>query len=351
MNDEKLKRWVTLGIAAAIAAAFLWFFGKYLLSCLLPFIIAYMISLAVRPAAAFISRRAGVGKRFVSAFIVLVLIFAIVLLLSYVSTVLVKEAASAAQAASEWLLRDDNALRRAIDSVADAASNIPIFEGLSEESIYGALSSVINSALTTVAACATSLVGKLPGFIFAVITTVGATFYLCTDKGQLAREAEALFGKDATRRLARVRAKLGGAVSSYFKGYFILMLVTLGELLLSFTILGIDGALFLSFVIALVDLLPVVGSGTVLIPWALVELFITGDTRLGVGLLVTVGVMFVVRRIAEPRVIGSTMGIHPLISLLAVYAGLVLFGIPGAIFFPVLVYFIKAYTAQKIPAD
>ena len=107
MNDEKLKRWVTLGIAAAIAAAFLWFFGKYLLSCLLPFIIAYMISLAVRPAAAFISRRAGVGKRFVSAFIVLVLIFAIVLLLSYVSTVLVKEAASAAQAASEWLLRDE----------------------------------------------------------------------------------------------------------------------------------------------------------------------------------------------------------------------------------------------------
>ena len=351
MSDLKLKRAALICVVAVTAASFLWLFGEYLLSCLAPFIIAYAVSLAVRPAAAFISRRAGVGHRFVSAFIVFALIALIFLFLSYMASLLLREAASAAAAASEWLSDDDNAIRRAVSSVSEFASGIPILSGLSEDAIYGALSSVVKDALSGVASYATSLIGRLPRTLFAVITTVVATFCLSADRGNVAKEAEAVFGKGALQKMRRIKARVNGALSSYFKGYFILMLVTLAELVVSFTVLGVDNVLFLALIIALVDLLPVVGSGTVLIPWALAEIFITGDTRLGVGLLVTVGVMFIVRRIAEPRVIGGAMGLHPLVSLLAVYAGLVLFGIPGAIFFPVIAYFIKAVATQKIPAE
>jgi len=92
---------------------------------------------------------------------------------------------------------------------------------------------------------------------------------------------------------------------------------------------------------AAVDLLPVFGVGTVLLPWSLFS-FVGGDVYRGVGLLVLFFVMYVVRQFAEPRILGSTIGVHPLFTLFAVFAGFSLFGIWGMVLFPLLLYGVKA---------
>lgn len=353
MDDAKLRRVVLTGAAAALGILLLWLVGKYLVVCLAPFIIAYLISLAVRPAASFISRRFGVGRRFVSVFIVIILIAAIFLIVSWLISVLLREAQDAASGLMKILSSEDNFLKRAIEGLDGIKEKIPFLSsaGASEkESAYGVVSSVLYDSLSGIASfaasAATSVIGKLPGVVFAVVSTVIATFYICTDKGAIGKELEEAAG-DFSKKIASFRRRLNRVLSSYLKGYLLMMLITFSELFLGFVVLGVKNALLIALTVAIIDLLPVLGSGAVLVPWALVELFITGNTDLGVGLLILVAVMYLIRQFAEPRVIGKMMGIHPLLSLAAAYVGFVTFGFVGVLVFPILACLIKGIANDK----
>ena len=114
------------------------------------------------------------------------------------------------------------------------------------------------------------------------------------------------------------------------------MVITFIELLIGLFILRIDYALLLSAVIALLDMLPIIGTGTVLVPWSIYE-FISGDLYIGVGLLILYLIITVFRNIIEPRIIGKQMGLHPLIALISVFIGLKLMGFIGIFLLPLTV--------------
>ena len=110
--------------------------------------------------------------------------------------------------------------------------------------------------------------------------------------------------------------------------------MTFAERAVGFSILGLPYALLSALVIALVDILPVFGTGTVLVPWS-VGAFFTGNTKLGLCLAALYGIITVIRQIAEPKILGSSVGMHPLATLLAMYIGLKLCGIGGLFLFPI----------------
>ena len=112
-----------------------------------------------------------------------------------------------------------------------------------------------------------------------------------------------------------------------------LMLVTLLILAAGFLVLGVDYALLFALGIALLDALPVFGSGLILIPWSMVR-FLQGDTFRGVGLLLVYGVAALTRTALEPRILGRQIGLDPLLTLAALYAGYRFLGIGGMILFP-----------------
>ena len=101
-------------------------------------------------------------------------------------------------------------------------------------------------------------------------------------------------------------------------------------------LLGVPYAFLFSLLLAAVDLLPLVGTGIVLIPWGVVSLLL-GRVRLGIGLLILYAVTAVVHQVLEPKLIGEGLGLHPLLSLFAMYGGLKLFGVWGMILAPLLV--------------
>lgn len=349
MNDVKLRGAVFALGTTVLAIFLLWLIGEYVLVCFLPFITAYLISLAVRPVASFVSRRFGVGRRFVSAFMVLILISAIFLFLSWLASLLIGEIEDVSKSVAEKLSHDDNVVKQTLDFFSSLREKIPFVGGTDDtvrDSLYDAASSFLQDSLSKLASfaasVATSLIGRLPRFVLGTVTAIISTFYLCTDKGALGKEAECFLGESVLERVRVLRARLNTALSSYFKSYLLLMLITFAELLLGFVILGIKNALLAALIVALIDLLPVLGSGAVMIPWALVELFITKNVKVGTGLLVMVAVMYLVRQFAEPRIVGGLMGIHPLLSLFAVYVGFVLFGFAGVLIFPILLYLVKA---------
>ena len=118
------------------------------------------------------------------------------------------------------------------------------------------------------------------------------------------------------------------------------MTITFFELYLGVSLLKIPAAPILALLVAVVDILPVLGTGTVLIPWGLV-LLILGNTFLGVGILVLYLVITVVRQTLEPKIIGSQVGLHPIVTLLCIYAGAQLIGVVGIFAFPVIATVIK----------
>ncbi len=113
------------------------------------------------------------------------------------------------------------------------------------------------------------------------------------------------------------------------------MFLTFGELFAGLWLLHIPCAGWIALGIAVFDILPIVGTGGILLPWAGIAGFM-GDYSLAVGLLILYGVITIVRNILEPRIVGKQIGLHPLAALIAMFAGVSLAGIPGLILFPVL---------------
>ena len=133
----------------------------------------------------------------------------------------------------------------------------------------------------------------------------------------------------------------------YIKAYGILLLLTFALLLVGFWILRVEYAFLLAFLIALADLLPIIGVGTILIPWGIVML-LQKQFYLGFGLLLLYLVISLIRQVAEPKVLGKSLGLHPLLTLFATYVGFSLFGVLGMILAPVVALLVKRFLSLQV---
>lgn len=176
--------------------------------------------------------------------------------------------------------------------------------------------------------------------VFLVVLFLSC-YYFSADDGRLWAGCTSLLPARLRQKLPGLRGSMSRFCKGYLRAYLILGLITFGEMFLGLSILGVPYTFLLALVIAVVDFLPVFGTGTVLIPWAVVAL-VTHDMRQGLGLLILYGVSVIVRQIAEPRLIGKSLGLHPMLSLTVMYAGLCLFGLPGMLISPLVAVLIKA---------
>ena len=141
------------------------------------------------------------------------------------------------------------------------------------------------------------------------------------------------------------RVQLGRTLWSYTRSYAMILAITFGEIALGLSIIGVNNAFGIAILIALFDILPVVGSGLVLLPWAVFTLF-SGDLGTGIGLLVLYIVVIVVRQIMEPKIVGDRVGLHPLVTLLSMVLGTYLFGGIGLLGLPITIALLHALNKQ-----
>lgn len=180
-----------------------------------------------------------------------------------------------------------------------------------------------------------------PRVFVAVIMFILATHFLVSDKARI----NEFFNKITKNKLSgftdgfkNVSKK---SVAKYIKAQFTIMLVTLTELIIGFFIiewlgiLNLEYTFVIVFCIAVLDALPIFGTGAVLIPWSIYGI-IVGNFPLAIAMLVIYLVCLVVRQMIEPKIVGESLGIHPLITLLSMYVGLKTIGVGGLIIFPIL---------------
>jgi len=329
---------------AVILGGFLFF--RYLLGVLYPFVIAYLIAMSLHPAMMFLHGRLGFPKRVAAVLLVTAAVGAVAVLSYY----LIDRAAEEVQKLSRGLegLTPEK-LSPVKERVNTFLLKLPFINSYEDtEKLWQGAGARLEVFLTNSLPSLTGAISMLSGlftgvldFTLVFVITVVSCYYITVDRAKISGLFYKVMPKSISCHFRTARTELLGAIGKYLKAYGVIILITFTELFVAFTVLRLDYALLLAALIAAVDILPVLGTGTVLLPWALVCLFITRNMYLGTGLIVTYVVITVIRQIIEPKIVGSYIGLHPLATMLAMFAGLRLFGLTGMLFLPFLILVAK----------
>lgn len=350
LNDDRLRRLSRLAAVAACGILLLYITLKHLLPAILPILAACLLSSVTRPAAKYVARKSRMPEKLCGAVITVLFLFFSLYALVVVAGKLTHELFDAVHYISASLDSDDNIIRRAMSSLSSLRERLPSYsigDGRADE-LYELLVGWVKGGVGALSEGLTEriarLVGSLPRLALSLGVCVVALLYLTLDTRSAGAIAAELVPRPLRDKLSRVAERLGAAVSSYVKAYSILLLLTFAELLLGFVILRIRYAFLWAMLIAVLDALPLLGVGTVLLPWAAVAL-LCKNVRLGGGLLIMLCVMYCVRQLTEARIIGRFMGIHPLITLTGAFMLYSLFGFWGMLLSPLILHTLLSLTA------
>lgn len=350
MTIEKRRQFIINFLYVAIILGILILLARYALGVVMPFFIALLVSLLLKPAVSFFHDKWKLPRSLIGVLLV-VFFYAIFGLILIVIGVQLFAAAKSFFLSLPSLYTHSIApwMNRIFTSLQEFASRLDP----EAAAVYNVVSANITSSLgETIVNLSKQVVGwvtnftiKAPGFLLKLLITVIATVFLTVDFPKI----KAFIMRQLTQRwrdlLHDARVHLGRTLWSYTRSYALILLITFGEIALGLTIIGINHAVGIAVAIAIFDILPVVGSGLVLLPWTVFTL-ISGDLARGIGLAVLYVVVIVVRQIMEPKIVGDRVGLHPLVTLLSMVIGVYLFGGIGLLGLPITVALIHALNKQ-----
>ena len=235
--------------------------------------------------------------------------------------------------------------------INNVTQNFNILEKLPEElrtSIEQVENNVINSitsGITNILTGITNWIMKIPNLILSIFFSIMALYFLCTDKiymiDQLEHHLPELWMKKLTKHLKEIIKALGEYLRAEATLIFVSFLISLiGLSIFQLIGLNIEFPLLAALGIGFIDALPILGSGTAMIPWAILS-SLNGDIVLGVAILGLWVIMSIVRQFLEPRLVGKHIGIHPAFTLIAMYTGYKLWNVTGLIIGPILLIILK----------
>ena len=230
-------------------------------------------------------------------------------------------------------------------------SNIPI--SLQKEigellaNLLNSIKGLLSSISSYLVSAGTSLISNTTSLLVGVLTTLIVSFFFVYDYDGILIYLESLMSDEGKVIYREVKDFLVNTVFLVVKSYALILFITFIELLIGLGIIGVNNFALISMVVSVLDILPVLGVGTVLIPWAIYHLLF-GEVTTGILLLVLYGVITIIRHIIEPKIVGGNLELHPLAALFAMLVGLQLFGIIGMFGLPLLIsFFVKRGREKK----
>ena len=311
---------------------------KYAVGIFLPFLAAYAFSLIIAPVARKCSKRTRLPKKLCAALLVTVMIAVLFFMTVYGISRIFREATeflSNSESAFFELSSLLEAVRRPLEKIYGrlGGEDFYYFErviGTFENKIFESLSSFVAKAVS-------GIISKTPAILIGMSVGVVSCYYFCMEGSALGDKIKKALPQKYRGNVMRAASVGTVAIKKYLKAYMLLGVITFFELAIGLSILKIRYSFLIALGIALIDIVPILGSGTVIIPWAVV-LLASGKSSLGLGLLVLYGVVTVLRQIIEPHIVGNSIGLHPVLTLFSMYAGLCLFGVFGMVLAPAVAF-------------
>lgn len=206
----------------------------------------------------------------------------------------------------------------------------------------------IASGVTTGITGVYSVVKNIPSVLLGIVIGIVAWIFFTKDYNRIVAFIKLQLPENKKNVLSEIKQVFSKTILKMLRAYGFIMLITFCELFLGLTILNLIGisdngyVAIIAMLIAIFDILPVAGSGGILIPWAIISL-ILGMPGQALGLIVIYIVITVIRQYIEPKIVGDTLGVHPLVTLAGLYFGLKLFGFLGMFIVPISIMTIKAF--------
>lgn len=318
-------------VAVILGLIFLGF--KYVLPLLMPFLLAFIFSVLLRSPAFYISEKLKINRRLVTAILVTLLYILLAVLALLIGSELFTFARTSVSQFNTVIIPT-------VESLSDTASR---WTSHLDPNVVSVLEGIVNSVLLSLRSkiaeistrLVTGIMSSLPSSFLNVLFMIIATYFISLDFGLLRWAVARRIKEDNYNKIIAGLNYCKTTIGKMLRSYILIMFITFVEQAVGLTILGVEYSILIAMAIAVFDILPVVGSGTIMLPWAVVSL-VTGDIKRGIGLLVLYVIITVIRQIIEPRIVGDHVGLHPLLTLMCMFVGLRVFGGLGLLGLPIL---------------
>lgn len=318
----------------------------------MPFLIAFVISSLIEPAIRFLMRKAKFTRKMSSIIIFIIASSIIVGGLTWGIVSLISEASNLLQDLNIYvdkfyILFQDITNKISFDKIRLPEEIISIIQN-SAGGILNSLSNVLRNLLNWLL----NIITSIPTITIYFAITIMALYLVCVDKVYILDQMEHHFPKRWVFKLNMHIKELTKTLGGYLKAQITLILLSfvislIGLLILKFIKFNIEFPLLMALFIGFVDALPILGSGTVMIPWAIISA-INGDLKLGIAIIILFIIMSVTRQFLEPKLVSKHIGTHPIFTLIAMYTGFKFIGIMGLLVGPIILIVIKNVFATLI---
>ena len=306
----------------------------------IPFIVAFIISLLVEALIKFMTTKLKLSRK-LSAFICLVSIFFLLgggLFLGI--TKIVTELSNLSRNIPLY----SEIITKNIENITSYASDfyfsLPPKVTTSLENAFLEISNKLSNYLDFIVKKTLNTAISLPNAFIFLLVTIVSTYFFISDKDLISSKVKEILPKKIIRFITIIKTESFSATSAYIKSQLIIASITTVQLVIGFYILRMKNILTLSVLLFLLDLIPLIGVGSVLIPWGLYELVFDSSYQ-GIGLLLLYCSILIIRNITEPKILSTQIGFHPLIVLMSMYIGFKLLGVGGIILGPLTIMFSK----------
>lgn len=372
LTEKRKASLINIAYYAVIVTLF-YLFMKYAFGLVAPFIVAFAIAIFLQKPIRIISAKTKIKKNILGAIAVLLIISIIISAVVLVGYRLfdefkgfgeyimskISDLPNLIRSAESWILSrltvlPDSLEKTVTDSITGIVDKLLL---VSEEEVSNmpqpSESNFDLSFLATPIGGLLSTAKRIPVIFAAVFMGIIACFFITCDYDKFTKLIRENISREHEVAIVRTKRIMGDILGKMLKSYVTLIFITFCEVSIGLNILKLIGVysggyiIVLSIITALVDILPVLGTGTILIPWAIFNLF-TGNIGLGIGLVVLYGVITVIRQVLEPRLVAMNVGLHPVITLFGMYLGVQLFGVFGIFILPITLVLVKALNDEGI---
>lgn len=346
---KKLKinyKQILLFILAIVAAVVGIYLGIELAIFYFPFLIAYIVYKLVKKPIDFLNKKLHFPRALAAILSIILFIGIVGSLLYALLALFVKELITLSQDFSYLIPELYTNITTLVSRFLYFFEQLKLSDQLIlsiQNSFFTLIENVLTSLKDGVAAIANFLVNAVvsfPQMLIYVIITVLATFFICSDSDYIRESIENHVPERWMTKLYNIVNGLVKSLGGYLKAQGIMISITFLELFIFFNVYGMKYSLILAITIAIIDALPILGTGTVLIPWSIFNLAL-GNYKLAIFLIILYLFVLVVRQLIEPRVVASQIGVYPLLTLLAMYTGVKLIGLFGVIVGPIVLIIAK----------
>ena len=352
MHDSSRRRFIVNAAYFAIIAGIVFLVFRYLLNLIWPFFLAFLFAWLLSPVIRWLTTKCRI-RHDISVALSLIVFFSLV---GGLAVLITTRVVSLVSDAVTWLPRlYSDTISPGLDALADSLRELagrvsPEAADMVESSLPTVISS-IGSAVTGVTmrivTGLSGMVSRIPTRLLSALICVIATVFTTADFPRITSFLLRQVPDRARHIISEAKDSLKHVIRKYGRSYGIIMGITFLEILCGLLILRQRGAVLIALAIAVFDIFPIVGAGMILGPWGIVCL-LSGSTGKGVGLLLIYVVEIIVRQVIEPRIVGRQVGLHPLITLMAMFVGSKLFGAVGLVGLPISCAIVQSLDAAGV---